>query len=796
MFRKIKNQEYGAKAAFQLYTLKLNDLAMEFHKKWPSGEIQIRQGIQFYVNSDYDQAFKLFDEIEDQKCILDTAKYLLDKNDFEHAIPYFKKYNGDIDSSLALKIAVEFHKREMFEDANFYYKLANNYQANTILSKCFRINTVGAYKTPKTLQQVFFSLRTKKKDMLMNNNSTSLLPIIITNQNNQNNNNNNNSSSDLSDFEQLDSEQQRHKQITKKKSQQLKKMGSYYSNASETFDILSLIYSFIPLILSLVRLIQSCSITVSESSVKYVNDFINFFEWSTKLFNMIAFDWLKFDEIESYQSLLILTFLFTFLLSMLSISLNNGYRSLLACFVNSIFFIPIGIGLDYLPAKLGISLFVSFSLIYIILIIIILKYVKNTIIRYLFCNYLGEKIVESKIKSFEISKHFGWFSSKNYVTKNIYANINLSLLIPMIIFILISYGILKDNPLFYLIIGICILIYFICIILQIIYKRRIYIFMQIIGNFIAYFSMIVGQLMLIPFMEMLTENDTKNPKTIIIFVIVFSIIVPFINIILSCLHVYKMKKQQTQLFVRIWLMNSYSSASSLCDDLKLSTIFWPVFDYAYHILYAISNAFVGPIMNIVLSSLSFILTLIIRPYYLISQNILYISEPFVILLLNIFIVIYNEHQLIQMSIGYVIIAVALIPTLFSLLFNWLFERRKEREFYYMISEINYPNNHFCVCCLPNETNFVEKPLTTEEINHKIFYQKKRKLYHELYRNEQNYAENIMTNTHNPNCIQETDFINKKVDPITLEYGNIINKIVLGPGMIFTASVICYLCRFT
>lgn len=775
MFKKIESKEFGCKATFLLYQSRMNELADEFNAKFPSGQRLFGQGKSFYNVRKYEESWDCFNKIEEQEFILSAATFMFEKNEFDKAVTLFKRYNGSIESKLCFKLAKEFHKKEMFEEAHFYYNMSNCPQARAILSRCFRDKTVGAYKKPKSIQQVIFAPKRKDDDSGSGSGNAQLSPL------------------------ELEEEEKK-----KKRAKRMESVEKITSGASETYNLFSIIYSFLPVVLSLIRLIQSCSITVSESNIHFVEEFLGLFDWSTRLLNIIAFDWIRIEELTNSQSLLILTFLCTFLLSLFSIGLSSGYKALLACLLNSIFFIPIGVGLDYLPSNLGIGLFVGFIALYVIVTTYVMCKVKNTIPRYLLCYFLPKEINEAKIRTYQDiqgNKHFGWFSDTYHLTRNVYLNTNLCLLIPIIIFILISYGVLKTNPLFYVIIVCCALVYVISLILQLFLKKRIYTFMQIIGTGMTYFSVIVGQIMLLPFMDMLTNTGLETPpKTIIVFVVVFSVVVPFVNIIISCAYVQRMKKTQNPLFIRVWLNSSFSPASSLCCDLKLRCCMWPVLDFAYHILYAISNAYVDPILNLALAALIILLTLVFQPYCMISENVLYLSEPVVILILNALIIHNSSKSIaITLSIGYIIIGIALIPVVFSILFYWLYEKQKDHEFELVIHEINHPKS-FCFSCSPGEPpvdeNGVFTPFSTEEINKKIFHRKRNELYHEVFRNEQNAAESVLTNTWNPDCIPDVKLISKKFDPKTLEIGDLFNRIIVGPGMIFTAAAICHLIRYT
>lgn len=486
-----------------------------------------------------------------------------------------------------------------------------------------------------------------------------------------------------------------------------------YESVSGYVDIIHRLYEIFPLILSVIRIIQACSLTVASPEVSpFAQEIEKLYRWTGEIVQIIL-NGLKLEPLTNEQIALTMSIVFVALFSMVTFSLSKGFINFLLMLVGSIIYIPIGLcfGMMTTTGYIIGGIFLFFELIYYPLMVFLYNrsrskilipfvWISNIFGLFFFLQYIGLGIPLSQNSGANLKKYFPLADmlSETKLMKNLFfekmkmyviqskiyidwaiPNYIFAFTVPLIIVDLLVLMVLGLSTIYYFVTACLILIFIINLIIPLTKKFILRRLINFVSINIIYAYIVFGQLLLFPAVDLLTAGENNISNIAIVAVSVFSIILPFMSIVLTCVGMMVMRRWSHPAYQYGW-MNAVNSISvKICDGYKIRHFYWPIVDYVYHIVYSISAAFGTPVSNIVLNVIYFVIVWIARPNLYYSDVFLVSGEPFILTIFNALIITHGENQPMKWWMGAMIIGFAFMPAVATLVIWWFYENDKEMD---------------------------------------------------------------------------------------------------------------------
>ncbi|OHT02004.1 hypothetical protein TRFO_31023 [Tritrichomonas foetus] len=605
-------------------------------------------------------------------------------HNIDECIRLYKYLSEKGNSTAQYRLAVCYHSgkgvNKDMDIARKYYQLAANKgskQASQMLIQCFQQDTIMAFMEPKDVP-----LDNKDKK----NSNNNINPNMNTKKSNNNLDKEKNDSDDPSD--------------SSDKRNIIRKFdddddGRCCCNFISSLMGLSKLSRFFPIIFSVIRLVQACSVTVNsgENSGSAMSKFT---DWATSLLNLVITE-LKIEPLTASQEALFLSCVFTYLLTFLVYGFLYGIEWLLISLIGSAVYVPAGVGIAMLGRPIGIWLIIiSILALFITLILkkgnILDKALKieNSVIRIISCSLLSPfYLCYLCIIIINPKKYTNILCNKGMLKSFPRMNIMLTIIMSLCIINLIVLLIVGLSTIYYFITAVFGVLAIVIGILLLVANWDPDALAKSSSIFVMYCFHVLGQLFLLPCINLLCDDSLESVT--IAFVTFFSVVVPMLSIFLFSIFPMVIRSYFHPFFIRGWMENAMSVSSVLCDKLKARFFYWPSIEYVYRVVYALCAKKATLVVNIAVSAVGFLLFVGFRPYLTTSDNILSLGEPMVLIILNSLILAYEQKGAMPIGLTILLFVFTFTPALAATVIYFIYDRKN--FFTYIKKDLKHELDH-------------------------------------------------------------------------------------------------------
>lgn len=468
---------------------------------------------------------------------------------------------------------------------------------------------------------------------------------------------------------------------------------------------------WIPLIMSIIRIIQSCSssievpkegqntTTTEAEENETIRKIRSFFDWATTIVQKIA-NSLDLDSIKNTESSILISVLFTFFFTFMIFSFNtnafNSFKMLVACTI----FIPFSFGIAAVNKTWGIVLliigivllclsgivaflirkrnvFIQNLMKKISNLNVFLKYILGLILLpltdiLLFGSYLERLIPGAAHKL--VKKH------EIMTAKQLKKDSFIIIIIAFVVIDLFVLSVITANTLYIIITVLLLVVLIILGILIAVLKIDIKRIRVTINEIWMYGFVLIAESIVMVIIDHLTDDEDEMNKYVKAISSIMLVIYPLILMFFFTYKLYHIWSVTHPTYFRIWIRSTISFIAHFGETVKARYFYWTVIDYAYHIIFSIASAYGGPIVNIIVTIIYIIVILLLRPFLMVSDNILTIGEPIIVCLLNILLLATNKARNAGIALGIVFLILAFVPAIVSLVWYIIKERGHEFDF--------------------------------------------------------------------------------------------------------------------
>lgn len=463
---------------------------------------------------------------------------------------------------------------------------------------------------------------------------------------------------------------------------------------------------FFPLIMSIFRIIQSCSSSFTPNNqpeeAKIPENIKKIFDWSTNLLEIISNDWLGLNNITKTETSVLMSLLFTFFFSFMIFSFNTNWIYSLKSIVASGVFIPLCFGIYSVEKSYGIALLVI-GLIMILVsgVLGFLLFIKTEIIQTMYQKLYGMNIFIKVIVGIVLipftailflGEQINNIINNSYeyeekTDKELKIDTYIILVLALIIVDLFTLSVLEATTI-YIIFTVLIVIVLILIGILIAKLNLNMERLRVTFNELwMFFFVTIAELLVMPIIDNLSQDEDPITPTAKAITSILSVIYPLILMILFTIKLGHVWKVTHPTYFRIWIRTTVSFIAKFGESTKARFFFWTVIDFIYHIIFSLSSSFGGPISNIIFTFIYIVAILLLRPFMMLSDNVLTIGEPFLVFLLNILLLAMDGGRDATLALGIVFLILSFAPAIASLVI--FITKERDHEFDILKDDLMY-----------------------------------------------------------------------------------------------------------